>query len=160
MRTVYLETTIVSYYVARPSRDIVIAARQQLTREWWESNRARYRVCISPLVTEEARMGDPDAAAKRLDVLRDIEVLDPSPEIERTGVRLKEALRIPDDKQADAFHLAYTVHHRIDFLLTWNCAHLANAETERVLTDYARANDLWLPVACTLDEMTEEGDSL
>jgi predicted nucleic acid-binding protein len=160
MRTVYLETTIVSYYVARPNRDLVIAARQQLTREWWERNRAGLRVCISPLVTEEARQGDPDAAAKRLDVLRDIEVLEPLPEIERMGQRLKDALRIPDNKQADAFHLAYAVHYRLDFLLTWNCAHLANAETERILTDYARANDLWLPIVCTLEEMAEERDLL
>jgi len=160
MRTVYLETTIVSYYMARLSSDLVLAARQQMTRDWWESARSRYRVCISPLVIEEARQGDPEAAAKRLAVLQDIEVLNPSPEIEHTGMRLKEALSIPVNKQADSFHLAYTVHHRIDFLLTWNCAHLANAETERVLTDFARANNLWLPVICTPEEMIVEGDSL
>jgi len=66
MRTVYLETTIVSYYVSRPSRDLVIAARQELTREWWETKRDRYRLCISPLVTDEAGRGDPDMAAKRM----------------------------------------------------------------------------------------------
>jgi hypothetical protein len=158
MRTVYIETTIVSYYVSRPSRDLVIAARQELTRQWWETRRCEYHACISPLVTEEARRGDSAVAARRLAMLSDIEMLSPSPEIEVLGKRLKEELSIPDDKESDAFHLSFAVCHRVDFLLTWNCAHLANPTVERLLTDFVRANDLWLPVICTPEEMNEEGN--
>ena len=153
MRTVYLETTIVSYYVARPSRDLVIAARQQLTREWWDEGRRNDRVVISPVVLDEAREGDVAVAARRMRLLADMEVLPESPAIAPLAVALGRAIHLPATKSADAFHLAYAIACRLDCLLTWNCAHFVNAATRRRLYDYCRQHDLWFPVVCTPEEM-------
>ena len=95
-------------------------------------------------------------AAKRLSLLAPLEMLTPAPEIEPLGKRIKAAIGIPDGKATDAYHLAFAVHHKVDYLLTWNCAHLANPGIERALTDFTRANDLWLPIVCTPEEMSEE----
>ena len=153
MRTVYLETTIVSYYVARPSRDLIIAAKQQLTREWWEGNHKGDRLVVSPVVLDEAREGDAEAAARRAQMLAGLEVLPVSAEVDPLAVELGRAIRLPATKSADAFHLAYAIVYKVDCLLTWNCAHFVNALTRRRLYDYCRRNDLWLPVVCTPEEM-------
>lgn len=153
MRTVYLETTIVSYYVSRPSRDLIMAARQQLTREWWEGERPDCRLVVSPVVLDETREGDPAAAARRMALLAGMAVLPASPKIDPLAVDLGRAIRLPTTKAADAFHLAYAIVYKVDYLLTWNCAHFVNALTRRRLYDYCRQNDLWLPVVCTPEEM-------
>jgi predicted nucleic acid-binding protein len=153
MRTVYLETTIVSYYAARPSRDVVTLARQQVTREWWENRRGALRNLISPAVLEEAQAGDRDAALRRLKALQGVEVLQYEPAVDPLAERLRRALGIPRRKGADALHLAYVVHYEIEILLTWNCEHLADAETQMRMADLARLEGLWLPVICTPEQM-------
>ena len=162
MRTVYLETTIVSYYVARTSRDLIIAARQELTRKWWADKRSGYRLLASPAVREEARMGDREAARRRLDLLTgpDIEFLKPSSEVDDLAETVREALAIPKTKKFDALHLAYAIKYGVDCLLTWNCSHFANPEILRLLVNFCRANDLWLPVVCTPEAMVGYGKEL
>ena len=153
MRTVYLETTIVSYYVARPSRDVVTLARQEVTRQWWDKRRSAYRNLISPAVLEEAKAGDQEAARRRLNALAGIELLEYEPAIDPLAERLRRALRIPRRKGADALHLAYVVHYEIEILLTWNCEHLADAETQRRMADFVQHEWLWMPVVCTPEQM-------
>ena len=160
-QSVYIETTIVSYYVSRPSRDLTIAARQALTHEWWETKRQNYRVVASPAVFREACMGDPDAAQRRIAALttQNIEVLAPTARIEELAVAIRTALDIPEAKHVDAVHIAYAVAYEIDDLLTWNCAHFANAETLKRFAEFCRHGNLWLPVICTPYEMSgDEGD--
>lgn len=156
MRSVYIETTIASYLVAWPSRDVVILAWQELTREWWEKRPSDYRYVVSQVVLGEARGGDPVAAARRMEWLDPFDVLAPCGEIEALAVSIKAALALPESKVLDAFHLAYAVHYRVDYLLTWNFAHFANVETERALADYTRAENLWLPIICTPENMLTE----
>ena len=153
LRTVYLETTIISYYVSRPSRDLIIAARQHLTREWWEGGRQGCRLLVSSVVLDEAREGDPTAVARRVELLAGVEVLPVSSDVGPLAVDLGRAIRLPATKSADAFHLAYAIVYRVDCLLTWNCAHFVNVLTRRRLYDFCRQNDLWLPVVCTPEEM-------
>jgi predicted nucleic acid-binding protein len=153
MRTVYIETTVVSYLVARPSRDIVIAARQELTREWWDGGRQACRLVVSPVVLDEAHEGDPAVAARRAELLAGMEVLPVSSDVDPLAVDIGRVIRLPASKAADAFHLAYAIVYKVDCLLTWNCAHFVNALTRRRLYDYCRQNDLWLPVVCTPEEM-------
>ena len=153
MQTVYLETTIVSYYVSRPSRDVVIAARQTLTREWWETERGKYSLVVSPVVLAEAGAGDPDAARKRLDALTGCAVLHGCAEIDSLADRIQAALDIPASKELDAFHLAYAVFYRVPYLLTWNCAHLADPEIELKLARFCLGQNLWVPVVCTPEHM-------
>jgi predicted nucleic acid-binding protein len=160
-QSVYIETTIVSYYVSRPSRDLTIAARQALTRDWWETKRQEYRVVASPAVFREAGMGDADAAQRRIAALTtpDIEVLAPTDRIEELAVAIRVELEIPEAKHVDAVHIAYAVEYEIDDLLTWNCAHFANAETLKRFAEFCRRGNLWLPVICTPYEMSgDEGD--
>jgi len=150
---VYLETTIVGHLISRPSRDELVAWRQSLTRQWWDVDRCRYRTFISPEVIAEAGKGDPSAAEERLRALSDIDMLDASAAIGDLAQRIQSELRIPDRARFDAAHLAYAVHYELDYLLTWNCAHLANGPRLRRLADFLQAESLWLPIVCTPAEM-------
>lgn len=153
MKTVYIETTIVSYLVARPSRDILVAAHQQATHEWWDEHRQRYRLVVSPVVAREAAAGDPDAAERRAALLGGIEVLSAEAAIDLVARRIQEVLDIPRAKAADAVHLAYAIQHKVDYFLTWNCTHLANPDIARRLCEHCIENDLWFPLLCTPEQM-------
>ncbi len=138
-----------------PSRDIIVAARQALTRQWWSQQRPNYRCFISAHVIEEAGAGDSTAAAQRLETLQQIEALPPTAGLESLAERVQSALDIPRKARLDAFHLAYAIYYELDYLLTWNCAHLANARRLRMLTDFLQSQSLWLPIICTPEEMVE-----
>jgi predicted nucleic acid-binding protein len=153
--TIYLETTIISYLTSRPHRDIVVAAQQEVTRQWWENEKQRYRCVTSPYVLEEASAGDEQAAEKRIQSLQDIEILPLFPEIEFLAEKISSALNIPAAARMDAFHLACAVFHEIDYLLTWNCAHLANGPRLKLLARFLQAESLWQPLVCTPNEMIE-----
>jgi len=153
--TVYLETTIVSYLTARPSRDLRVRGHQVATHRWWDDERGRYSTLISTRVIEEARRGDPEAAAKRLAILSALEVLADRPEIEALATLLRDEIPIPERYSFDAFHMAFAIHYRLDYLLTWNCSHLANAECSRRLADLSREHGFWLPIICTPDNLIE-----
>ena len=154
--TLYLETTIVSYLTARPSRDVVILGHQAATRQWWEEERGRYQLLVSPFVTEEAARGDPGAARKRLTALEGIESLEVTSELEALAEDIRANLNIPEKARLDAVHMACTVLYDVDYLLTWNCAHLANGENLRLLAQFTRSENLWLPVVLTPDEMIKQ----
>jgi len=124
--SVYIETTVVSYLTARPTNDVVMAAHQLLTKKWWEEQRAAFDLCTSELVLEEAREGDPSAAAQRLAVLADIPLLDVNEATRKLAGNLVQVMRLPPRAYFDAAHVAVSAIHAIDFLLTWNCRHLAN----------------------------------
>lgn len=129
MASVYLESTIPSYYMARMSRDIIIAAHQQLTQDWWESDRELYDLFVSEFVVTEISRGDPKAAEERLTAVEGIPVLRYDSKVQGIFDHLKEHLPIPQKAQADLWHIAYSVSYEIDYLLTWNCVHIDNAYT-------------------------------
>jgi len=154
VKHVYLETTIASYLASRPSRDLVIAARQELTREWWEDRRSQYALYVSQVVIDEAGDGDPEAAIKRLGYLEGIELL----ETTDSAVALAEALlqegAVPEKAADDALHIAIATVHEMDILLTWNCRHIANADTLGAIGKLIRKLGYEPPVICTPDELT------
>jgi predicted nucleic acid-binding protein len=152
-RTVYLETSIISYLAARPSRDLVTAARQELTREWWGRRRALFDVYVSEAVIAEARLGDSDAAARRLAIMTDLPLLGITPEVTRLAGALAKALRLPKQAAADAVHVATAACHGIEFLLTWNSTQIANAELRPTIDEVARNNGYTPPILCTPDEL-------
>ncbi|MFN0135543.1 MAG: type II toxin-antitoxin system VapC family toxin, partial [Phycisphaerae bacterium] len=123
----YIETTIPSYLTARPSRDIVFHAAQQITRDWWDTRRFEYDLYVSQVVLEESADGDPDAARRRLAAIDAIPHLPVTPACADLAKVLSEAIRIPERAFADALHISIATVHRVPYLLTWNCAHLANA---------------------------------
>ena len=134
----YLETTIPSYLTSRPSRDLIIAGHQAVTREWWEKRRDAFQLYISQLVVDEAGAGDPIAARERLKVLQDLPLLDITPEVADLASSILGSGKIPRKAATDAAHIAIAAVHGMDFLVTWNCAHIANAAIAKALASICR----------------------
>lgn len=154
-QTLYLETTIVSYLTAMPSRNLVVAAHQQVTRDWW-NRRSDFDLYVSQFVIDEAGAGNVDAAQRRLAELSDIPVLDLTTDV---GVIAGEILRLggmPAKAYIDAVHVAVAAAHGIDFLLTWNCTHIANPMLRSKIESICRASGFEPPVICTPVEFIQE----
>jgi hypothetical protein len=158
MPTVYLETTIPSYLVARPSRDLIIAAHQQITHEWWREAGDRFDLYISEAVLAEIRAGDPDAAARRLAIVDGLPILALNEDV-RTLVRAyDQRLRLGERARADLPHLAFAVAYAMDYLVTWNCAHLANGEVIHRLREVNVGLQRSTPIIVTPEELLESPD--
>lgn len=142
--------------MSQPSRDIVAAARQQVTHEWWEEGRYQFDLYISALVLAEARGGDPVAAEKRLDALKEIPVLGISEEAENLAVALVEVGPIPESYSEDALHIALATTNGMDYLLTWNFHHINNARLKRDIAGVAEENGYECPVICSPEELEGE----
>jgi hypothetical protein len=151
---VYLETTIPSYLTSSPSRDLVKAAHRQITREWWQ-DRARFDLYISQVVLREASGGDAEAARLRLEVLRGIPVLALSPAASRLAQQLVEQGALPENAAVDSLHIAIAVVNGMDYLLTWNCTHIASAAMRHRIEAICRAGGYETPVLCTPEELME-----
>ena len=153
MDTVYIETSVVSYLRQRPSSQVVMAAHQLLTHKWWDTERTNYELVVSQYVLDEASAGDPTLAAERLQLLDGIPLLPDAPEITRIADEIMSRSILPAKAQVDALHIATVAHHRIQYLLTWNCKHIANAKIlpriHQVLTDAG----VPIPVICTPEEL-------
>ena len=158
-RSVFIETTIPSLYVSRPSRDLLQLTRQELTREWWDGQRHQFDLFTSQLVLDEAGAGDPAKAAERLQLLSDIPLLDLNEKVDALATKLVVDGILPKLAIRDASHLAAAGVHRMDFLLTWNCKHIANPFiAERLLACFSEAG-VHLPVICTPEQFaTDEND--
>ena len=150
---VYIETTSPSYLVARPSRDLIRAAHQELTREWWESCRQGFDLFVSQFVLDEAGDGDPNMAAQRLALLTDVPLLPVTDEAIRLAEGLVQDGPLPEKAATDALHIAMAAVHQMDILLTWNCRHLANARLLGALRRAAESKGHELSVICTPEEL-------
>jgi predicted nucleic acid-binding protein len=153
---VYLETTIPSYLTSRPSRDLIIAGHQEVTREWWEWRRDSFHLYISQLVIDEISAGNLGAARERLKSVRTIPLLDITPDVAELASRILAAGKIPRKAAADAAHIAIAAVHGMDFLVTWNCVHIANATNARALARICRKQECECPVICTPEELMGE----
>jgi len=149
----YLETTIVSYLVAKPSRDAVTAGLQVATRDWWRLRLSDFEVYVSDVVLTEAAAGDAHYAKKRLEALAAFPVLRPTAASQVLAQALVDSGVLPVKAGGDAAHIALAAAHRIHFLLTWNCRHIANAEILRRVERVCRAHRLECPVVCTPHEL-------
>jgi predicted nucleic acid-binding protein len=153
--TVYIETTIPSYLTAWPSRDLVRTAHQQITREWW-ARRGGFDLYVSPLVMQECQAGDAQAAADRLAALAGIPLLDETPEVAELAEALLRGVPLPQKAAADALHIASAAVHGIQYLLTWNCTHLANVALRPQIEAVCRAAGYEPPLICTPEELATE----
>lgn len=155
MPTVYLETTIPSYLAARSSRDIIIAAHQQITRNWWRDARERFDVYISEAVLAEIRVGDPDVVTRRLAIIEGLPIVEINDGM-RDLVRIYEQrLGLTGRARADLPHIAFAVAYAMDYLVTWNCAHIANGAVIRRLVDINSALHRHTPIIVTPEELFE-----
>ena len=153
---VYLETTIVSYLTARPSRNLILAAHQEVTRQWWEGPREQFGLYVSQFVVDEASDGDPTAAGERLKLLNGLPLLPLTDEVRDVATGLLDAGVLPRKAQADGVHIAVATVHEMDVLLTWNCRHLANAVILGNVGRHLRDSGYEAPIICTPDELMGE----
>ncbi len=153
---VYIETSVVSYLTARPSRDIIIAAHQELTREWWDECFTRFDFIISELVEHEAGQGDASASRARLEVLQDLGILAMTDEAVSLAEHLVSDGPIGHESAADALHIAVAAVNGIDYLVTWNCKHIANAVHRNTIEDLVEKAGYACPVICTPEELMED----
>jgi len=153
---VYIETSVISYLTARPNNDIRAVANQNITLEWWETQRSKFELLISEFVIAEVSLGHPEAAQRRLAIIADIMVLQATDEVRVLGQELIRRNALPEKAEIDAYHLAITAVNGIEYLLTWNCAHIANAHTRPKIEAICRALGYEPPIICTPQELTED----
>ena len=153
---VYVETSVISYLTARPSRDLVIAAHQEVTRQWWAGATDRFDLIVSPMVQDEAAQGAADSARLRLDALRGLRVLPMSNDVLGRVQEMRGTLGLPEKALADVYHIAYCVAYEVDFLATWNCTHMANPRVLRRLRDLSHELGFFLPTIVTPDSLVED----
>jgi hypothetical protein len=153
--SVYVETSVISYLTGQPSRDVIVAGRQALTIEWWGTCRQRFDVFVSALVVTEAEDGDPTAAQKRLGAIEGVPALDVTDEAKALARRMVDGGPIPKEYPEDALHIAVCALNGMDYLVTWNCTHLANATIRRQVERFLDVAGFVCPVICTPEELME-----
>lgn len=153
MDTVYVETSIIRYLRQKPGTQVVLAARQLLTHQWWNDERSHYQLVASQFVIDEASAGDPTLAAERLQLLAGIPLLPLDPVIADIADEIMSRAILPEKARTDALHIATVAHHRIQYLLTWNCRHIANARILPRIHDVLIDLLIPVPVICTPEEM-------
>ncbi len=153
---IYIETSVISYLTARPSRDVIVIANQQITDEWWQTRRQDFDLYVSELVKLEASGGDPEAAKRRLDSIESIPILTLTPEIIGFGEKLVQEGSLPEKASADALHIATASMNGLDYLLTWNFKHIANATMRYKIERICRLTGYEPPIICTPQELLGE----
>jgi hypothetical protein len=153
MESVYLETTFISYLVARPSRDVVVAGHQQTTQDWWENRRSRFECSVSQVVIDEASVGDPAEVQKRLAVIGGLATLAITADANALTQAIMAGGILPPQVVRDAAHVAVAAVHAVDYLLTWNCKHLANAQIARRIAVVCEKLGRKMPIICTPEEL-------
>jgi len=153
---VYLETSVISYYVSRPSRDIIIAGHQQITLEWWNRQIQLYEPYLSEVVLDEISRGDANAAQLRLKAVEGFLSVAVTPAVIKLAREYYSALQLPDKARLDAIHLALAVEHGMDFLVSWNFVHIVGARPRGIIQAINYTKGIKTPLICTPEELLEE----
>lgn len=154
-KRVYIETTVVSYFTALQSRDLVIAGHQQITQEWWNNYLINFKPFISEVVHEEISRGDKRAAAKRRKAVKDFSFLEVNNEVLALAKDYYSVLNLPEKARFDAVHLALGVWHGMDFIVSWNFAHISGARPRQIIETINYNKGIQTPVICTPEELME-----
>lgn len=155
MESVYLETSLISYVIAAPSRDLVTAGKQQVSRDWWSLERSKYELFVSDLVELEIARGDQQQSWLRQDAIQGITRLAATVEVDSMADAFLRLSSLPRHALADATHIAIATVFGVDYLLTWNCRHIANPHILKKLAEIAESQGYELPVVCTPIELLE-----
>ena len=156
--TVYLETTVMGYLAARISNILRVAANQETTREWWDNHRARFDLFVSRFVVHECSQGDPVAAQERLAYLEGIPLLQVPDDVISLAESLRTGVPLPEKAATDALHISIAAVNGIQYLLTWNCTHIANPSFRPGIERVCRDSGYEAPVICTPQELLEIDD--
>ena len=151
--TVYIETSILGYLTARPSRDIVVAANIEVTKEWWNTRCGDFQLYSSQAVVKETSQGDVVIASQRLEILANLSLLDLNQAVLDLAEQFLERSNLPAKADIDAVHIATATVHGMDYLLTWNCKHIANAQIQGKLAEISLDFGYELPILCTPYEL-------
>jgi len=154
-QTVYVETSVVSYLTSRPSRESIVAAHQRLTAHWWANARPSFNSVVSQLVIDEASLGDPALARRRLRAIEGLPVLGLTREGRELARALIDEVAMPPTAIADALHIAIAAENGSHYLLTWNCRHIANASSRALIERALRLRGYDAPILCTPEELME-----
>jgi predicted nucleic acid-binding protein len=155
IQTVYVESSVISYFASRPSNDLFVLAKQHMTVMWWERVLPRLDAYISEYVLEEILKGDQGAAKKRGEVSRGFQILGKRPEIERLSKQYLEKAGLPKEAKLDALHIATATVYSLNYLVTWNCTHIANAFIRKKIEIQNKLAGFENPVICTPEELCE-----
>jgi len=156
-KRLYIETTVVSYLTAKPSRDIMVAGHQEATRELWPELSAKYETYISALVFEEVRKGDPDQAQMRIEAIEPFPMLDIDDEARTLAQKIITGKGIPVEYPEDALHIAVAAVNGIEVVITWNFAHLNNPFTRKMVRQIIEGEGYGCPEICSPEELLEVG---
>ncbi|HAO10796.1 MAG TPA: DNA-binding protein [Planktothrix sp. UBA8407] len=151
--TVYIETSILGYLTARSTKNLIIAANMEITRDWWELRRNAFTLYTSEAVLDEVANGDPAIAAQRLEILRDFPLLALNQSVQGLAAQFLAISNLPPKANIDAIHIAAATVHGMNYLLTWNCKHIANAQIQGKLAEISLNFGYVLPVLCTPNEL-------
>ena len=151
--TVYIETSILGYLTARSTKSLILAANMEITKDWWELRRSAFTLYASEAVLDEAMRGDPEIAAQRLEMLRDFPLLALNQAVQGLAAQFLARSNLPSKAEVDAIHIAAATVHGMDYLLTWNCRHIANAQIQGKLAEISLDSGYVLPVLCTPNEL-------
>ena len=154
--TVYIETSILGYLTARSTKDLILAANIEITRDWWDSRRNAFTLYTSEAALDEVAQGDASIAAQRLEILRDFPLLALNQAVQALAVQFLARSSLPLKAKVDAIHIAAATIHGRDYLLTWNCKHIANAQIQGKLAAISLDFGYVLPILCTPNQLMGE----
>lgn len=155
-KRVYVETTVISDATALPTNDLALVGRQVATREWWKTAAQRFDLFVSPTVRREAANGDPDAAKRRTEALRNITDIPLCPEVFALAQKLVDAKAVPKEFRDDAMHIAFAAVAKIDYLVSWNFRHITNAQMIPKIKKVCSDNGYACAEICTPQMLQEE----
>lgn len=147
--TVYIETSILGYLTARSTKNLILAGNIATTRDWWEQRRSAFALFISQVVLAEAMRGDEEIAVQRLAAVDGIPLLEVTEAVQNLATEFVIKSNLPPKAADDAIHIALATVNSLDYLLTWNCKHIANAQIQRKLSEICSESGYTLPVICT-----------
>jgi predicted nucleic acid-binding protein len=151
--SVYLETSFISYLTGPLSQNMLVATHQHITREWWKTRRLEFELFISPFVVEEVRQGNATQSANRLAMLKNLPSLEQNDEVVELAKAFVQTQLVPSKVANDAYHIATATVHQLNYLLTWNCKHIANAKIQSRLRQVSQQRGYELPILCTPYEL-------
>ena len=153
---VYIESTIISYLTSWRSPQLVMAGNQESTRSWWDEQRHKFELFVSEVVIDEASAGDRAASHRRLEAIKDIPVLLVDDSARQLAKELVSRTPLPETARADSWHIAAATVNGMDYLLTWNCRHIANATLQKTMATICQEAGYQMPIICTPLELIGE----
>jgi predicted nucleic acid-binding protein len=154
--TVYIETSIIGYLTARTSNNLILMANIEATRDWWDTRRTQFDLFISQTVLDESARGDTEISSRRLEILSDFPLLEVNEAVQDLAMRFLMKSNLPPKAADDALHIVVATVYGLDYLLTWNCKHIANAQIQKKLAQISFDAGYELPTICTPYELMGE----